>query len=97
MSVVAKEAGVGEALTYGTNEGLPSAACNQGSLVDSGGRVWVATNAGAAVLDPNRKEGRARRPHPLVVERFEVSGVTRPSEGELRLAPKERGLALIHT
>ena len=89
VSLSAEGAGLGEALTFGTNEGLPSAACNQGSLVDSEGRVWVATNAGAAVLDPGRKEGRARGPHPLVVERFEVSGVTKPSAG--RAAPRAEG------
>jgi signal transduction histidine kinase/ligand-binding sensor domain-containing protein len=93
VSLSAGGAGPGEALTFGTNEGLPSAACNQGSLVDSEGRIWVATNAGAAVLDPGRKEGRARRPHPLVIERFEVSGVTKPAKGELRLTPKERDVA----
>ncbi len=83
-----------EAVTFGTNEGLPSAACNQGSLVDSGGRVWVATNAGAAILDPDRKEGRSRRPHPLVVESFEVAGATRPAGVELHLSPKERDVAV---
>lgn len=84
---------VREVLTFGTNEGLPSAACNQGSLVDSGGRVWVATNAGAAVLDPARTEGATRRPHPLVVERLEVSGTTKPVEQGMRLAPNERDVA----
>ncbi len=82
-----------EAVTFGTNEGLPSAACNQGSLVDSVGRVWVATNAGAAVLDPGRTHGRSQGPHPLVVERVEVSGSARRAAGELRLSPKERDVA----
>jgi len=93
VSLPAEGAGLGETLTFGTNEGLPSAACNQGRLVDSAGRVWVATNAGAAVLDSSRKEGRALGAHPLVVERFEVSGVAKPAEAELRLAPKERDVA----
>jgi signal transduction histidine kinase/ligand-binding sensor domain-containing protein len=93
VSLAADGASFGEALTFGTNEGLPSAACNQGSLVDSEGRIWVATNAGAAVLDPSRKEGTPRRPHPLVIERFAVSGVEKPPRDELRLAPKERDVA----
>ena len=80
-----------EAVTFGTNEGLPSAACNQGSLVDSVGRVWVATNAGAAVLDPGRTQGRSEGPHPLVVERLEVSGAARRAAGELRLVAEGTG------
>ncbi len=97
LSPFAAGAGPGEAVTFGTNEGLPSAACNQGSLVDSHGRVWVATNAGAAVLDPGRVEDRTQGPHPLVVERVEVSGVARPVAGVLRLAPRERDVAFEFT
>lgn len=79
-----------EVVTFGTDEGLPSAACNQGSLVDAGGRVWLATAAGAAVLDPGRVAAGGRRPHPLVVERVTVEGAARPVADPLRLGPSER-------
>jgi signal transduction histidine kinase/ligand-binding sensor domain-containing protein len=82
-----------EVVSYGTNEGLPSAACNQGSLVDARGRVWVATAAGAAVLDPGRGGTGLRRPHPLVIERLEVGGKVRALGDALQLEPKERDVA----
>ena len=82
-----------EVVAYGTNEGLPGGACNQGSLVDAGGRVWIATSAGAAVFDPARATPRPRGPQPLVVERVEVEGVARPTAEPLRLAPSERTVA----
>ena len=63
---------------YGTDDGLPSdAAANAVSLLDSSGRVWMATTAGAAVLDPARDvlvEGRK----PLYVQRASVGGAQRP-------------------
>jgi len=83
----------GEAVTYGTNEGLPSAACNWGGLVDSRGRVWVTTAAGAAVLDPARAEARPHAPYPLAMERVEVDGSPRSPGDVLRLAPSEKSLA----
>lgn len=79
-----------EVAAYGTNEGLPGGACNQGSLVDGRGRVWIATSAGAAVFDPARSAPRPRGPQPLVVERVEVDGLARPASGPLHLAPSER-------
>ncbi len=79
--------------TFGTNEGLPSAACNQGSLVDARGRVWIATAAGTAVLDPSRREPGPREPHPLVVERVTVDGLPQPVSGTLRVGPKARTVA----
>ena len=82
-----------EVVTYGTNEGLPSAACNWGSLVDSRGRVWISTAAGAAVLDPARGPTGPRKPNPLVVETVEVEGVARPRGAPLRLGPAERSVA----
>ena len=82
-----------EVVTYGTNEGLPSAACNWGSLVDARGRLWIATAAGAAVLDPTRLLSGPRKPWPLVVERIEVEGTVRPRATPLRLAPSERSVA----
>lgn len=93
ISQAARGGDLGEALAFGPNEGLPSAACNQGSLVDSAGRVWVATSAGAAVLDPARAEGRERGTCPLVVERFEVSGRREVVNGAPRLSPKDRDVA----
>lgn len=82
-----------EVVVYGTNEGLPGGACNQGSLVDARGRVWIATSAGAAVFDPSRAAPRPRGPEPLVVERVEVEGVARALDGPLRIAPSERTVA----
>jgi len=47
-------------LTYTTEDGLPSNQCNYGSsLVDSNGRLWAGTIAGAAVLDPDEKPSRS--------------------------------------
>ncbi|MFN7989207.1 MAG: ATP-binding protein [Thermoanaerobaculia bacterium] len=86
-----------EVVAYGTNEGLPSAACNWGSLVDSGGRVWISTAAGAAVLDPARGPAGPRKPHPLVVEKVEVAGAARPRGAPLRLGPAERSVAFEFT
>ncbi len=82
-----------EVVTFGTSEGLPSGACNQGSLVDARGRVWIATAAGAAVLDPARAAPGPREPPPLVVERVEVEGDARPVGEPLRVRPSERNVA----
>lgn len=39
--------------SFSHSDGLPSVACNYGaSIIDHHGRVWVATNRGAAALDP---------------------------------------------
>ncbi len=39
--------------TFIAADGLPSNGCNQGaSMVDSAGRIWTGTGAGAAVFDP---------------------------------------------
>ena len=94
---VAACAGEPEVVSFGTNEGLPSAACNPGSLVDGKGRIWAATAAGAAVLDPARDDTRSRRPHPLVVERSEVQGTPKRLGGLVRLSPKERDVAFEYT
>jgi signal transduction histidine kinase len=82
-----------EVVAYGTNEGLPSMVCNWGSLVDSRGRVWISTAAGAAVFDPGRARVARRGTRPLVVERVEVDGDARPVAGPLRLDPSERSVA----
>lgn len=82
-----------EVVSYGTNEGLPSAACNQGSLVDRKGRVWVSTAAGAAVLDPVRLAAQKPRPHPLVLERFLAGGAARPVGSEVTLGTREADVA----
>ena len=97
MTLPAAGAGEPEVVSFGTNEGLPSAACNPGSLVDGKGRIWAATAAGAAVLDPARDDTRSRRPHPLVVERFEVQGTPKRLGGLVRLSPKERDVAFEYT
>ena len=82
-----------EVVTYGPGEGLPSAASNWGGLVDSRGRVWVATAAGASVFDPARAASRRGTPHPVAVESVEVDGVPRPPGQALRLGPSERSVA----
>lgn len=86
-----------DVVTYGTNEGLPSAASNWGGLVDARGRVWIATAAGASVFDPALAAARPHAAHPLVVERIEVDGVLRPEAGPLRLGPTERSVAFEYT
>jgi signal transduction histidine kinase/DNA-binding response OmpR family regulator len=78
--------------TFTTENGLPSLECNSGaSMVDSLGRVWVGTVAGAAVLDPGR-EVVDRAPKPLHVERVLVAGVPRELRPGARLAHDENSL-----
>ncbi len=58
-----------DAETFTSEDGLPTDACRQGaSFVDSRGRVWAGTSAGAAVLDPD-EEVPDTVPKPLHVER----------------------------
>jgi signal transduction histidine kinase/ligand-binding sensor domain-containing protein len=82
-----------EVAAFGTNEGLPSAACNQGSLVDGAGRVWISTAAGAALFDPARVSVSEPSPHPLVLERFVAGGAARPIDGAVTLRRREADVA----
>jgi serine/threonine protein kinase/ligand-binding sensor domain-containing protein len=60
--------------TFTTEDGLPSNECNTGaSMVDSKGRIWVGTVAGAAMLDPS-KEVEDSSPKPLYVEQQLING-----------------------
>ncbi|MBL8114816.1 MAG: diguanylate cyclase [Acidobacteria bacterium] len=86
--------------TFTTEDGLPSNECNTGaSLVDSQGRIWAGTIAGAAVFDPSA-EFEDRRSKPLQIDRLlvagrevagrEVAGRELPERASLDLAHDER-------
>ncbi|MBL8115590.1 MAG: hypothetical protein JNK60_22100, partial [Acidobacteria bacterium] len=70
-----------DAMTFKKADGLPSDECNSGAaLVDAGGRLWVGTVGGVAVLDPGGvKEDTT--PKPLVLERTLVDGAVARLEG----------------
>ncbi len=58
---------------FNADDGLPSSECNARSgYVDSRGRVWIGTVAGAAVLDPST-ETFDRTPSPLRLTRAELT------------------------
>jgi diguanylate cyclase (GGDEF)-like protein len=78
---------------FGLSDGLPSASANWGRLVDSQGRVWIATTAGIALLDPSRETAVAAPPAPLVIERAESLVATRPFGTGASLSPRERDVA----
>lgn len=60
--------------TYTTEDGLPSNECTIGaSNVDSKGRIWVGTIAGAAVFDPANEVGDTT-PKPILIERAALVG-----------------------
>ncbi|WP_437627191.1 ATP-binding protein [Sorangium sp. So ce1151] len=68
------------AYTFTTEDGLPSNECNQnGSFIDSRGRVWAGTTGGVAVLDP-AEEVPDVAPRPLAL-------AARAAGGALALAP----------
>jgi len=57
--------------TFTTGDGLPSNGCTQKSaIVDSKGRIWTGTVAGAAMFDP-AEEAVDRLPKPFHFERIE--------------------------
>jgi signal transduction histidine kinase/ligand-binding sensor domain-containing protein/DNA-binding response OmpR family regulator len=67
--------------TFTTGDGLPSNGCTQGSsFLDSQGRIWTGTVAGAAMFDP-AGEVLDTTPKPLLLERVSVSGKDAPSSG----------------
>ncbi|MDC3959744.1 hybrid sensor histidine kinase/response regulator [Polyangium jinanense] len=60
--------------TFTTDDGLPSNECQQnGSFVDSRGRIWVSTVGGAAVFDP-AGEIEDVTPKPLVLSAVRAAG-----------------------
>jgi signal transduction histidine kinase/ligand-binding sensor domain-containing protein/CheY-like chemotaxis protein len=78
--------------TFTTEDGLPSNECNAGaSLVDSRGRIWAGTVAGAAVFDP-LEEIDAAAPAPLYVERVRVGDAERPTLDGVSLGYDENNL-----
>jgi signal transduction histidine kinase/ligand-binding sensor domain-containing protein/CheY-like chemotaxis protein len=75
--------------TFNTENGLPSLECVGGaSMVDSRGRIWAGTIAGAAMFDPS-EEIEDRSPKPLYVERARV----RDDDGKERALPRNASLA----
>jgi signal transduction histidine kinase/ligand-binding sensor domain-containing protein/DNA-binding NarL/FixJ family response regulator len=71
--------------TFTKEDGLPSNECNAGaSLVDSRGRIWVGTVAGAAFFDPAREVADTVA-KPLHVSRVMVNGAPRRLTAETRL------------
>ncbi|WP_437760064.1 ATP-binding protein [Sorangium sp. So ce1389] len=70
------------AYTFTTEDGLPSNECNQnGSFVDSRGRVWASTTGGVAVFDPAEEIPDAAA-KPLALE-----ARAQRARGALALAP----------
>ncbi|WP_437840568.1 hybrid sensor histidine kinase/response regulator [Sorangium sp. So ce1153] len=70
------------AYTFTTDDGLPSNECNQnGSFVDSAGRVWASTAGGVAVFDPAEEVPDAA-PRPLA-----LAARAQRARGALALAP----------
>ncbi|MEO6228347.1 MAG: two-component regulator propeller domain-containing protein, partial [Thermomonas sp.] len=57
---------------FGEADGLTSSQCNGGAgpaaLRDAGGRIWVATAGGAAVVDPAKLDKYRRELPPVVIE-----------------------------
>jgi diguanylate cyclase (GGDEF)-like protein len=76
---------------FGVADGLPSATANWKQLVDSKGRVWIATTGGIALLDPEREAGFAAPQAPLVIERAQAtrSGVPIPDGASLAAGERD--------
>lgn len=63
-----------QATAFGTSDGLPSTASESGAIhVDRGGRIWVGTSRGIAVMDPALEQAVAPPRAPLI-ERVFVQG-----------------------
>jgi signal transduction histidine kinase/ligand-binding sensor domain-containing protein/DNA-binding response OmpR family regulator/HPt (histidine-containing phosphotransfer) domain-containing protein len=78
--------------TFTTDDGLPALECNGGaSMVDSRGRLWFGTVAGAAMFDPSL-EIDDREPKPLVFERTLVNGTESALSSDAALAYDENNL-----
>lgn len=77
---------------FGLADGLPSATANWSQLVDSKGRIWIATTGGVALLDPAREARSVAPPAPLLIERAVAAGGRTLQPGTV-LAPSERDVA----
>jgi signal transduction histidine kinase/ligand-binding sensor domain-containing protein/DNA-binding NarL/FixJ family response regulator len=78
--------------TFTTENGLPSDEFNSGaSMVDSLGRIWGGTGAGAVMFDPTREveDGTSK---PLYIERTLVNGEVRSLSASEVLAYDENNL-----
>ncbi|MFN8090774.1 MAG: diguanylate cyclase [Vicinamibacteria bacterium] len=89
----ATEAGEFGQEVFGLSDGLPSASANWAQLLDSKGRIWIATTAGVALLDPEREAASLPPPAPLVVERAEALGHGRVIDPGVALPPGEHDVA----
>ena len=58
---------------FGVADGLPSATANWRQLLDSRGRIWIATTGGIALLDPAHEAAFAAPPAPLLIERAQAT------------------------
>jgi diguanylate cyclase (GGDEF)-like protein len=71
-------------------DGLPSATANWRQMVDSKGRVWIATTGGIALLDPSREASFAAPRAPLLIERAQATRNGAPIPPGTALPPGER-------
>jgi diguanylate cyclase (GGDEF)-like protein len=74
---------------FGVADGLPSATANWRQLVDSKGRVWIATTGGIALLDPAREASFAAPQAPLMIERAQTTRSGLPISHGKTLAASE--------
>jgi diguanylate cyclase (GGDEF)-like protein len=65
---------------FGVADGLPSATANWGQLLDSKGRIWLATTGGVALLDPAHEAAFAAPQAPLLIERAQATANGLPIE-----------------
>jgi diguanylate cyclase (GGDEF)-like protein len=65
---------------FGVADGLPSATANWGQLLDSKGRIWIATTGGIALLDPAHEAAFAAPQAPLLIERAQATSTGLPIE-----------------
>jgi len=65
---------------FGVDDGLPSATANWGQLLDSKGRIWIATTGGVALLDPAHEAAFAAPVAPLLIERAQATSTGLPIE-----------------
>jgi len=65
---------------FGVADGLPSATANRGQLLDSKGRIWIATTGGVALLDPAHEAAFAAPQAPLLIERAQATATGLPIE-----------------
>jgi diguanylate cyclase (GGDEF)-like protein len=75
---------------FGVSDGLPSAQANWRQLVDSMGRIWIATTGGIALLDPSREASLPASQAPLLIERAQATRSGIPIENGAVLPPSER-------